>query len=163
MTIPQGSGVTGIGRASIPAKAVQIQIVDAQAADLSIQTSYLLTWGSPFDDAGYKRPLRPNSYPVKLLPQQDNAFISPFGGPLMLDYRNATAGSVITLKIKGSAKYAHYDFTQEMSSTVKEMRQLKCCKAKPLVGIPLNLSVVKFNKQCLCPQCNWQFKSRRIY
>ena len=119
VTIPQGSGMTSIGRASIPAKAVQIQIVDAQAADLSIQTSYLRTWGSPFDDAGYKRPLRPNSYPVKLLSQQDNAFISPFGGPLMLNYRNATAGSVITLKIKGSAKYAHYDFTQEMSSAEK--------------------------------------------
>lgn len=119
VTIPQGSGVTAIGRASIPAKAVNIQVVDAQGANLSVQTSYLRAWGNPFDDAGYKRPLRPNSYSVKLTPQVDNAFISPFGGPLMLNYNNAQAGSTVTLKIKGSAKYAHYDFTQNMTQAEK--------------------------------------------
>lgn len=119
VTIPQGSGVTAIGRASIPAKAVNIQVVDAQGANLSVQTSYLRAWGNPFDDAGYKRPLRPNSYSVKLTPQVDNTFISPFGGPLMLNYNNAQAGSTVTLKIKGSAKYAHYDFTQNMTQAEK--------------------------------------------
>ena len=119
VTIPQGSGITAIGRASIPAKAVNIQVIDAQGANLSVQTSYLRAWGNPFDDAGYKRPLRPNSYSVKLTPQVDNAFISPFGGPLMLNYNNAQAGSTVTLKIKGSAKYAHYDFTQNMTQAEK--------------------------------------------
>ncbi len=119
VTIPQGSGITAIGRASIPAKAVNIQVVDAQGANLSVQTSYLRAWGNPFDNAGYKRPLRPNSYSVKLTPQVDNAFISPFGGPLMLNYNNAQAGSTVTLKIKGSAKYAHYDFTQNMTQAEK--------------------------------------------
>ena len=119
VTIPQTSGITAIGRASIPAKAMSIQVVDAQGANLSVQTSYLRAWGNPFDDDGYKRPLRPNSYNVKLDTQQDNTFISPFGGPLMLTYNNAKAGSTITLKIKGSAKYAHYDFTQEMSQAEK--------------------------------------------
>ena len=119
VTIPQGSGITAIGRASIPAKAVNIQVVDAQGANLSVQTSYLRAWGNPFDDAGYKRPLRPHSYSVKLTPQVDNAFISPFGGPLMLNYNNAQAGSIVTLKIKGSTKYAHYDFTQNMTQAEK--------------------------------------------
>ena len=119
VTIPQGSGITAIGRASIPAKAVNIQVVDAQGANLSVQTSYLRAWGNPFDNAGYKRPLRPNSYSVKLTPQVDNAFISPFGGALMLNYNNAQAGSTVTLKIKGSAKYAHYDFTQNMTQAEK--------------------------------------------
>jgi len=120
VTIPQGSGVTAIGRASIPAKAVEVQIVDAQDANLAIQTSHIRAWGNPFDNSGYKRPLRPNSYSIKLVPQQDNAFISPFGGPLMLNYNNAQAGSTVTLKIKGSAKYAHYDFTQPMTQTEKD-------------------------------------------
>ena len=112
VTIPQDSGVTAIGRASIPAKAVEIQIVDAQGANLAVQTSHIRTWGNPFGDGGYQRPMRPNSYSVKLNNQATNVFISPFGGPLMLNYNNATAGSTITLKIKGSAKYAHFDFTQ---------------------------------------------------
>ena len=120
VTIPQGSGITAIGRASIPAKAVNIQVIDAQGANLSVQTSYLRAWGNPFDDAGYKRPLRPHSYSVKLTPQVDNAFISPFGGALMLNYNNAQAGSTVTLKIKGSAKYAHYDFTQNMTQAEKD-------------------------------------------
>ena len=119
VTIPQGSGITAIGRASIPAKAVNIQVIDAQGANLSVQTSYLRAWGNPFDDAGYKRPLRPHSYSVKLTSPVDNAFISPFGGPLMLNYNNAQAGSTVTLKIKGSAKYAHYDFTQSMTQAEK--------------------------------------------
>ncbi|UNW06252.1 hypothetical protein MOV98_11535 [Acinetobacter variabilis] len=33
----------------------------------------------------------------------------------MLNYSNAKAGSVVTLKIKGAAKYAHYDFTQTIT------------------------------------------------
>lgn len=119
VTIPQNSGVTAIGRASIPAKAIDIQIVDAQGANLAIQTSHIRTWGNPFDDSGYKRPLRPNSYGVKLNAEADNHFISPFGGPLMLNYNNAKPGSTVTLKIKGSAKYAHYDFTQDMSQSEK--------------------------------------------
>ena len=117
VTIPQEGGVTAIGRASIPGKAVQIEIVDAQGANLSVQTSYLRSWGNPFDDRGYQRPLRPNSYSVRLLPQNNNTFISPFGGPLMLNYNGATPGSIITLRVKGSARYAHYDFTQAISDS----------------------------------------------
>ena len=115
VTIPQSGGVTAIGRASIPAKAVEIQIVDAQGANFAVQTSHIRTWGNPFGDGGYQRPMRPNSYSVKLNNQATNVFISPFGGPLMLNYNNATAVSTITLKIKGSAKYAHFDFTQPIT------------------------------------------------
>ena len=100
VTIPQGSGITAIGRASIPGKPVSIEIVDAQGAQFSVQTSYLRAWGNPFDDGGYKRPRRPNSFTVKLDATQSNDFISPFGGPLMLNYSNAKAGSVVTLKSK---------------------------------------------------------------
>lgn len=117
VTIPQGNGMTAIGRASIPAKATSIQVVDAQGANLAVQTSYLRTWGNPFGDGGYQRPLRPNSYTVKLNAGIDNKFISPFGGPLMLNYNNAKAGSTITLKIKGGAKYAHFDFTQPITDS----------------------------------------------
>ncbi|MEZ2902710.1 ImpA family metalloprotease [Acinetobacter terrestris] len=115
VTIPQGNGITAIGRASISGKPVSIEIVDAQGTQLSVQTSYLRAWGNPFDDGGYKRPRRPNSFAVKLDASQTNDFISPFGGPLMLNYSNAKAGSIITLKIKGAAKYAHYDFTQDIT------------------------------------------------
>src|SRR5690606_32566165 len=100
VTIPQGNGITAIGRASISGKPVSIEIVDAQGTQLSVQTSYLRAWGNPFDDGGYKRPRRPNSFTVKLDAGQSNDFISPFGGPLMLHDRNSKAGSVVTIKIK---------------------------------------------------------------
>lgn len=118
VTIPQG-GYTTIGRASIPAKAVSIKVKDAQGANLAVQTSYLRTAGNAFDNGGYRRPARPQSSRLPLNKQTENKFISPFGGPLILNYNNAKPGSVITLEIKGAAKYAHYDFTQAMSDSEK--------------------------------------------
>ena len=59
-------GVSSIGRASIPGKALEIEVVDAKDTNLSVQTSYLRAWGNPFDGNGYKRPRRPNSFSVPL-------------------------------------------------------------------------------------------------
>lgn len=116
VTIPQNSGVTLIGRASIPSKPVEIQVVadDANAnANLRVQTSHLRAVGNPFD--GYSRPRRPNSYTIPLDKQNTTVFNSPFGGPLMLNFSNAVPHSTVTLRIKGSAKYAHYDFSQPIT------------------------------------------------
>lgn len=113
--LPQNSGVTLIGRASIPAKAIQIQIVDAKNASLKLQTSYLRTVGSPLSDKGYQHPVQPNS-PAIAISKQTSTFNSPFGGPLMLSYSGATAGQNITIRVKGVAKYAHFDFTKPMTN-----------------------------------------------
>ncbi len=111
VTIPQTGGITLIGRAAVPGKPVQVEVADAAgASSLSLQTSYLRTWGNPLTDSVYARPLKPNSYAVPLRGKVD--FVSPFGGPLMLAYGGATANSVVTLRIKGSARYAHLDFTK---------------------------------------------------
>ena len=119
VTIPQTSGVTLIGRASIPSQPLSIQVVpntanqDNANAKLRVQTSYLRAMGNPFE--GYQRPRRPQSHSLPINDQNESVLNSPFGGPLILNYNNATAGSTITLRIKGSAKYAHYDFTQPIT------------------------------------------------
>lgn len=119
VTIPQASGTTLIGRGAIPGKGVQIEIVDAAGAtSLGIQTNLLRSWGNPLTDSSdkYARPLRPHSFNVSLKSGTNN-FASPNGGPLMLSYSGATADTVVKLRIKGTVKYSHYDYTQNMSST----------------------------------------------
>ena len=123
VTIPQTSGITLIGRGAIPAQPVTLQVVDSGAATgLSVQTNYLRTWGDPLTDdvaSKYKRPRRPNSFAIPLSTASNAAptiFNSPFGGPLMLSYSGATPGQTITLKIRGSAKYSHFDMTQPQSA-----------------------------------------------
>lgn len=114
VTIPQTGGVTLIGRASVPGKPLQIEVLDgAGTSSLAVQTSHLRAWGNPLTDGSYARPRRPHSYAIPLRGTTD--FVSPFGGPLMLSYGGAKAGSVVTLRIKGSAKYAHFDFTKNPS------------------------------------------------
>lgn len=116
VTIAQSSGTTLIGRGAIPGKPVTIQIVDAAGAtSLGVQTSYLRTYGNPVTDSSYARPRRPHSYTIPLAATGDTSFVTPFGGPLMLNYSGATAGTVVKLRIKGTAKYAHFDFTRNPS------------------------------------------------
>lgn len=118
VTLPQASGTTLIGRASIPGKAVEVQIVentDNPTAGFRIQTGLLRAVGNPFDEnGGYARPRRPHSYALPIL-DNANMLNSPFGGVLMLNYSNAKPNTKVTLRIKGSARYAHYDFTQNQS------------------------------------------------
>lgn len=119
VTIPQTSGVTLIGRGALPGKAVEIEVVDgAGIGDLGVQTSLLRAWGDPLTDTSdqYPRPLRPQSFTVNLN-NGVNQFVSPNGGPLMLNYSGATADSVVKLRIKGTVKYSHFDYTREPSSS----------------------------------------------
>lgn len=118
VTIPQESGVTLIGRGAIPGKGVQIEVVDnAKITTLGVQTSYLRSWGNPITDTGdkYPRPMRPQSFTVGLGSGTNN-FVSPNGGPLMLNYSDAKADTVVKLRIKGAVKYSHFDYTQNMNT-----------------------------------------------
>ena len=119
VTLPQTSGITLIGRGALPAKGVQVEVVDtAGAASLGIQTSYLRSWGNPLTDAAntYARPLQPHSFTVPL-GNGIRQFVTPNGGPLMLSYSGATADTVVRLRIKGAVRYAHFDYTRSMSSS----------------------------------------------
>ncbi|OTG84537.1 hypothetical protein B9T33_01785 [Acinetobacter sp. ANC 5054] len=119
VTIPQTGGVTLIGRGALPGKAVEIEVLDAAGTgSLGIQTSLLRTWGNPLTEGSdsYARPLRPQSFTVKLQ-SGVNHFVSPNGGPLMLNYSGATADTVVKLRIKGTVKYSHFDYTQQTSSS----------------------------------------------
>ncbi|WP_288843138.1 ImpA family metalloprotease [uncultured Deefgea sp.] len=118
VTIAQTGGTTAIGRASIPGKPVWIEIVDNGSANLSIQTNHVRAYGNPLTDnvaEGYKRPRRPQSFAIPLNTSKATVFVSPFGGPLYLNYSGASAGQTVTLKIRGAAKYAHFDFTKPQS------------------------------------------------
>ena len=117
VTIAQTSGVTLIGRGAVPAKGLQVQVVDAAGATgLGLQTSYVRIWGNPLSDKNYPRPRRPHSFNLPLsLTGATLDFVTPFGGPLMLSYSGATPGTVVKLRVKGGARYAHFDFSRPTS------------------------------------------------
>ncbi|MET3135527.1 hypothetical protein AAKU55_005838 [Oxalobacteraceae bacterium GrIS 1.11] len=116
VTIAQTGGITAIGRAAIPGKTVTIQIVDATGGSVGVQSGYARSFGNPLSDGTkYGRPRRAISFNVPLAAAKDNLFVTPFGGPLYLNYSGLSAGSVVKLKVKGAAKYGHFDFTKEMS------------------------------------------------
>ena len=116
VTIAQGSGITAIGRAAIPGKTISIQIVDAAGGTIGVQSGYARTWGNPLSDGTkYGRPRNPVSFNVPLKAGIDNLFVTPFGGPLYLNYSGLADGKVVKLRIKGAAKYGHFDFTKVMS------------------------------------------------
>lgn len=120
VTIPQGAGITSIGRAAIPGKPVYIEISDnGGATSLKVQTNYVRAFGNPLTDnvsEGYKRPRMPQSFSIPLKASGKTVFVTPNGGPLYLNYGGATAGKSVTLKIRGAAKYAHFDFTKNPSA-----------------------------------------------
>ena len=119
VVLPQTSGITLIGRGALPAKGVQIEVVDtAGASNLGIQTSYLRSWGNPLTDAAnnYARPLRPHSFTVPL-GSGSTQFVTPNGGPLMLSYSGATPDTVLKLRVKGVVSYAHFDYTRNMGNS----------------------------------------------
>ncbi|MGL4996039.1 MAG: ImpA family metalloprotease, partial [Deefgea sp.] len=119
VTIAQGSGLTAIGRGAIPGKPVYIEVVKTSGTGvLELQTNHLRAFGNPLTDSenqGYKRPREPQSFPMPLASSGENVFVTPFGGPLHLRYSGATAGESVTLRIRGAAKYAHFDFTKPQS------------------------------------------------
>lgn len=116
VTIAQIDGITAIGRAAIPGQTVSIQIVNAAGGTLGVQSGYARSQGNPLNDGTkYGRPRNPVSFNVPLKAGVNNLFVSPFGGALYLNYKGLSAGSVVKLKVKGAAKYGHFDFTQEMS------------------------------------------------
>nr|WP_228028280.1 ImpA family metalloprotease [Chitinibacter fontanus] len=119
VTIAQSSGITAIGRGAIPGQPVYIEVVDdGGTSGLNLQTSYVRAYGNPLTDnekEGYKRPREPQSFPIPLPDSGESVFVTPFGGPLFLNYSGATAGRSVTLKIRGAAKYAHFDFTKPQS------------------------------------------------
>lgn len=111
VTIAQAGGKTAIGRAALPGKPLTIEIVEAtDGSSYGIQTSHIRTAGSPFD-ATYAHPRRPQSFAVPLPRGKATVFVTPFGGPLFLNYSGATGGSTVKLRIRGGAKYAHFDFS----------------------------------------------------
>ncbi|WP_295760897.1 ImpA family metalloprotease [Undibacterium sp.] len=116
VTIAQGGGITAIGRAAIPGKTVTIQILDAAGGNLGVQSGYARSYGNPLSDGKkYAHPRRPMSFNVPIAAAKDNVFVTPFGGPLYLNYNGMSAGSVVKLRVKGAAKYGHFDFTKNMS------------------------------------------------
>ncbi|MDW5417874.1 ImpA family metalloprotease [Iodobacter sp. CM08] len=117
VTIAQTDGTTAIGRAAVPGQPLYIEVSGGNGK-LAVQTNYLRTWGNPLVDAvseGYKRPRRPHSFSIPLKTSGETVFVTSSGGPLYLNYSGATPGQSVTLKIRGAAKYAHFDFTKPQS------------------------------------------------
>ncbi|PID64287.1 MAG: hypothetical protein CR962_01720, partial [Gammaproteobacteria bacterium] len=85
LTLPQSGGYTAIGRASIPAKGVQVQVVDNKGnARLAVQTGYMRTTRDKGKPDVYNRPAKATSSSILLSDNQVTNFVSPYGGALFL-------------------------------------------------------------------------------
>jgi hypothetical protein len=115
VTIAQGSGSTAIGRGLIPGQAVQVQIADAAGANLGLRIGFIRQRGDPVAQENYTRPRQPDVHSVALPAGKTITYTTAWGGPIFLNYSNATAGSVVKLRIKNGLKYAHFDFTRNPS------------------------------------------------
>ena len=130
VTLPQGSGMTAIGRGAIPARAVAVAIEEAPTGlNLGLQSSYIRTYGNPLKD-NYSRPRQAPSWNVPLQRTIINDFVTPFGGPLFLSYSGATAGQKITLRVKGATKYAYFDFSQGTPSPEEQNEAMTALQAQ---------------------------------
>lgn len=116
VTIAQTDGRTAIGRGAVPGKAVQVQIVDAADAALALRVGNIRTRGNPLAQENYTRPRFPDGHQARLNPGQTLSYTTAWGGPLFLNYSGAKAGSVVKLRVRGSVKYAHFDFTRNPSA-----------------------------------------------
>jgi len=128
VTIAQTDGRTAIGRGAVPGKTVQVQIEDAADAALALRVGNIRTRGNPLAQENYTRPRFPDGHQARLSPGQTLSYSTAWGGPLFLNYSGAKAGSVVKLRVRGSVKYAHFDFTrnpgaQEIDEAVQALQR----------------------------------------
>ncbi|PIG08099.1 hypothetical protein CLU84_0936 [Comamonas sp. 26] len=116
VTIAQAGGRTAIGRGAVPGKAVQVEIVNAAGANLALRVGNIRTRGNPLAQENYTRPRFPDGHEAALAAGKTLTYSTAWGGPLFLNYGNAKPGSVVTLRVRGSVKYAHFDFTRNPGS-----------------------------------------------
>ena len=116
VTIAQDGGRTAIGRGAVPGKAVQVEIVNAAGANLALRVGNIRTRGNPLAQENYTRPRFPDGHEAALAAGKTLTYSTAWGGPLFLNYSNAKPGSVVTLRVRGSVKYAHFDFTRNPGS-----------------------------------------------
>lgn len=115
VTIPQASGRTAIGRGAIPGQALEIEVVDAAGANLGVRIGNIRTRGNPLSQENYTRPRQPDGHYAALQTGKTLQYVTAWGGALFLEYSNATAGTVVKLRIRNGLKYAHFDFSRTPS------------------------------------------------
>lgn len=116
VTIAQEGGRTAIGRGAVPGKAVDVEIVNASGAKLALRVGNIRTRGNPLSQENYTRPRSPDGHEAALTAGKTLTYSTAWGGPLFLSYSGAKPGSVVTLRVRGSVKYAHFDFTRNPST-----------------------------------------------
>lgn len=116
VTIAQQGGRTAIGRGAVPGKAVQVEVVNPAGANLALRVGNIRTRGNPLAQENYTRPRFPDGHEAALTAGKTLTYSTAWGGPLFLNYSNAKPGSVVTLRVRGSVKYAHFDFTRNPAS-----------------------------------------------
>lgn len=115
VTIAQEKGRTAIGRGAVPGKMLEVEIVNAAGANLALRVGQIRTRGNPLAQENYTRPRFPDGHQARLTAGKTLSYSTAWGGPLFLDYANAQPGSTVTLRVRGSTKYAHFDFTRNPS------------------------------------------------
>ncbi|NDV12946.1 ImpA family metalloprotease [Crenobacter caeni] len=129
VTIPnQAMGSTLIGRMAVPGKALTIEVVDDDGVgELLLRTGFIRRYPEPMPGKGtemgvYHAPRLPGDHHTLLDKTQPNVRNYSMGGPLVLMFRGNPQGDrVVKLRITGTAKYGHWDYTQPMSEAEKQL------------------------------------------
>lgn len=127
VTLPnQSDGATLIGRLAVPGRPVTIEVTDAAGtSQLGVRTGYVRRYMNPLPDdrpggGHYLAPRLPGGQGSRLL-DGTNTRTYAMGGPLVLTFSGNPQGNrVVTLKIRGAARYGHWDYTQTMSDNQRQ-------------------------------------------
>ncbi|PHV10389.1 ImpA family metalloprotease [Chitinimonas sp. BJB300] len=112
VALPAESGFTTIGRFAVPGKTLQVTVVDAGKAKLSLRLNTQRTGSTRlWTQDTYNRPRFLASPAMALAQGQAVEVVSPYGGTLQLAFSEATAGQTVQLRLRGVAQHPFLDLS----------------------------------------------------
>lgn len=112
VSLPADKGFTAIGRFAIPGKTLQIEVIDAGSATLALRLNTQRVSSTRYLGATtYTRPRYLASPAISLAKASSLQVSSPYGGTMQLEFSGATAGQIVTLRVRGVAQHPFFDLS----------------------------------------------------
>ncbi|WP_295749113.1 ImpA family metalloprotease [Undibacterium sp.] len=112
VSLPADQGFTAIGRFAVPGKTLQIELIDAGSATVALRLNTQRVSSTRYLGATtYTRPRYLASPAISLTKASPLQVSSPYGGTMQLEFSGATAGQIVTLRIRGVAQHPYFDLS----------------------------------------------------
>lgn len=112
LRLPADAGFTSIGRFAVPGKTLQIELLDAGSASVALRLNTQRVSSTRYLGAtSYTRPRYLASPAMSLAKTSPLQVSSPYGGTLQLEFSGATAGQIVTLRLRGVAQHPFFDLS----------------------------------------------------